>query len=249
MLGIFIVVPLLMEAFVQVLFLMVGGFPPFFVFAVLFLCISLIVNIIIRLYRYWYISECIRDSAEGRIRAPETVASTPGLWELLSIFFKIFVCIIIFSAPIYYYLLNYRDIERDLWPLLNFTVFFLWIVITEVGKSGMTFHLLLFFAVFFFPMTILSVVMFDSLRGLNPLLIIRSIFCTFVPYFGLILLLCILWLPVIFVRKFVVTQVFSGRDGLYLYLPRAVSIYIILVGVHLLGRFYWKYREKLNWEV
>ncbi|MHC4546159.1 MAG: hypothetical protein ACYTDW_17595, partial [Planctomycetota bacterium] len=239
MLGIFIGVPLLMEAFVKVLFLLTGVFPPFFVFAVFFLVISLIVNIVIRLYRYWYLSECIRDSAEGQIRAPETVASTPGMWELFSIFLKIFVCIIVLSAPMYFYLLKSLSIERSFGALFSFTIFFLWTMVTEVGRSGITFHLLLFLAVFFFPMTILSVVMFDSYRGLNPLLIVSSIFSTFAPYCGLILLLCVLWLPVILIRKFIVTQVVSFQSSLFLYLPRTISIYLMLVGAHLLGRFYW----------
>jgi len=249
MLGIFIGVPLLMEVFVKVLFLFTKGFPPFYVFAVFFLVISLIINIIIRLYRYWYLSECIRDSAEGQIRAPETVASTPGLWELISIYLKMFVCIIVLSAPTYFYLLNSMGIERSFGSLFSFTLFFLWTMVTEVGRSGITFHLLLFLAVFFFPMTILSVVMFDSYRGLNPLLIVSSIFSTFAPYCGLILLLCVLWLPVILIRKFIVTQVVSFQSSLFLYLPRAISIYLMLVGGHLLGRFYWRYQEKLNWEV
>jgi len=249
MLGVFIGVPLLMEVFVKVLFLFTGGFPPFYVFAVFFLVISLILNIIIRLYRYWYLSECIRDSAEGQIRAPETVASTPGLWELISIYLKMFVCIIVLSAPTYFYLLNSMGIERSFGSLFSFTLFFLWTMVTEVGRSGITFHLLLFLAVFFFPMTILSVVMFDSYRGLNPLLIVSSIFSTFAPYCGLILLLCVLWLPVILIRKFIVTQVVSFQSSLFLYLPRAISIYLMLVGGHLLGRFYWRYQEKLNWEV
>lgn len=249
MLGIFIGVPLLMEVFVKVLFLFTEGFPPFYVFAVFFLVISLIINIIIRLYRYWYLSECIRDSAEGRIRTPETVASTPGLWELFSIFLKMFVCIIVLSAPMYFYLLKSMGIERSFESLFGFTIFFLWTMVTEVGRSGITFHLLLLFAVFFFPMTILSVVMFDSYRGLNPLLIVSSIFGTFAPYCGLILLLCVLWLPVILIRKFIVTQVVSFQSSLFLYIPRAISIYLMLVGGHLLGRFYWWHKDKLDWGI
>ena len=247
MLGIFVGIPLFMEVFVRVLNLLALRFPPFYVFALLFLIVSLIINITIRLYRYWYLSECIRDSADGQIRAPDTIATTPGLGEMFSLFLKIFVCIIIFSAPIYYYLLHAKGIDRSFWSLFNFILFFWWIVVSEVGKGGITFHLLLFFAVFFFPMTILSVVMFDSFRGLNPVLIAGSIFSTFAPYCGLILLLCVLWVPVISMRKFITTQVVSGRPGLFLYLPVAVSIYLMFVGAHLLGRFAWNYKDKLNW--
>jgi hypothetical protein len=50
-------------------------------------------------------------------------------------------------------------------------------------------------------------------------------------------------------REFIVKEVISGRPGLFLNLPGAVNIYLMLVAAHLLGRFYWKYEERLNWEV
>jgi len=249
MLGIFIGVPLLMEAFVLALGLLTEIFGPFLVFYVFFMVISLLINIVIRLYRYWYLSECIRDSSGGQIRAPDTVAFTPGLWEMLSIFMKMFVCIVVLSAPMYFYLLKAKEIERSFGAVFGFTLFFLWRVVTEVGSGGITFHILLFLAVFFFPMTLLSVVMFDSYRGLNPLVIVRSIYSTIAPYCGMVLLLCVLWLPVVLIRKFIVTQVVTFQANLYLYLPRAVSIYLMLVGAHLMGRFYWRYQEKLNWDI
>ncbi len=249
MLGIFIGVPLLMEAFVLALSLLTVIFLPFYVFYLFFLIISLLINIVIRLYRYWYLSECIRDSSEGQIRAPDTVAFTPGLWEMFSIFMKMFVCVIVFTAPMYFFLLKAKEIERSFWHLFTFTIFFLWIVVTEVGRGGITFYILLFLVVFFFPMSLLSVVMFDSYRGLNPLVIARSIYSTIAPYCGMVLLLCVLWLPVVFIRTFIVTQAVTLQTNLYLYLPRAVSIYLTLVAAHLMGRFYWRYREKLNWDV
>ena len=244
MVAIFIMIPLLAEVLVRFLFSI-----PLYLIAVFFLILNLIVNVIILLYRYWYLRECIRNSSDGQIRAPDTIAITPGLAELFSAFFKIFACVIIFSAPIYYYLSNAKDIGRDAWSFFNFMLFFWWIVVSEVGKSGTTFHLLLLFAVFFFPMTVLSVVMSDSFRGLNPIRIVRSIFNTFAPYCGVVLLLCVLGVPAVLIRKFIITAVVQGNPGLSLYLPKAVSIYIMLIGAHLLGRFYWKYEEKLCWDV
>ncbi|NIS51138.1 MAG: hypothetical protein GWN81_08145 [Phycisphaerae bacterium] len=80
-------------------------------------------------------------------------------------------------------------------------------------------------------------------------MIARSIYSTIAPYCGMVLLLCVLWLPVVFIRTFIVTQAVTLQTNLYLYLPRAVSIYLTLVAAHLMGRFYWRYREKLNWDV
>jgi DNA-directed RNA polymerase subunit RPC12/RpoP len=248
MLGIFIGVPLLIEIFTRVLNLVASQFPPFIVFTAFFLSIGLIIKIVIILYRYWYITECIRDSADGQIRAPETLAATPG-GEIFSSFLKIFVCVIIFSAPIYSYLFESKGIEKNFWPLFHFTLFFPRIVASEVGKGGITFHLLLFLVVFFFPITVTSVIMSDSFRGLNPILIVRSIFKTFVPYCGLILLLYILWVPIMLIREFILNEAFLERVGLFIYLPKAVYIYLLLVAAHLLGRFYWKYEEKLDWNV
>jgi phage FluMu protein Com len=248
MLGIFIGVPLLIEIFTRVLNLVASQFPPFIVFVLFFSRIGLIVNIVIILYRFWYISECIRDSANGQIRAPETLAITPG-GEIFSSFLKIFVCIIIFGAPIYYYLFKSKGIEKNLWPLLYFTLSFTRIVASEIGKGGIIFHLLLFLVVFFFPITVTSVIMSDSFRGLNPILVIRSILKTFLPYCGLILLLCILSVLVILISEFIVKETLLGRAGLFIYLPTAANIYLMLVAAHLLGRFYWKYEERLNWDV
>jgi hypothetical protein len=44
------------------------------------------------------------------------------------------------------------------------------------------------FGAFFFPMGILAVVMFGSVNGLNPILLVRSIISTFLQYCGLALL-------------------------------------------------------------
>jgi len=248
MIGIFVAVPLLMGLFVQVPFWAASQFPPFQVFAVFFLVINLIINIVILFYKYWYLSECVRDSAAGQIRAPDTTAITPGP-ELIWSFLKIFVCIIIFAAPLFHHISKSKGIDRNIVSLFWFILLFIPTVISEVGKGGTTFHLLLAFAVFFFPITVLSVIMFDSLWGLNPIPILRSILRTFIPYCGLILLISLLGLPAILMRKFVVTEVLSGRAGIHLNLIGAINIYLMLVAAHLLGRFYWKYEEKLDWEV
>jgi hypothetical protein len=66
-LAIIIVVPLLIDIAVVLL----GPFGFFIGIP------GLIVKIIIGGYVYWYFGECIRDSAAGGVRAPETMAKTP----------------------------------------------------------------------------------------------------------------------------------------------------------------------------
>lgn len=249
MIGILVGVPFLMEVISLVLALLTRIFSPIYLFYVASVVINLIiVNTTIAFYRYWFIGECVRNSAEGHIRAPETIAITPGLESIWS-FLRIFVCIIIFAFPLYYYLSRSSGTDRNIWYLLWFMLIFPQTLVVLFSQGGTTFYLLLFFAVFFFPMTVLLVIMFDSLRGLNPLLIIRSIFKTFIPYCGLIILLCILAAPVVLMKKFFIDQVLIGKYELPLYVIGLLNIYLILVASHLLGRFYWKYQEKLNWEV
>jgi DNA-directed RNA polymerase subunit RPC12/RpoP len=251
MIGILVGVPLFMEVLSSVIARLIPLFLPLF-YLLYIICVVvsvIIVNPVIAFYRYWFIGECVRSSAEGQIRSPETLSYTPGP-EVIWSFLRIFVCICIFSVPIFYYLAEQKEVERNFWSLLWFLLLFSRIVVSEIGRGGITFHLLLLFAAVFFPMTVLSVIMFDSLRGLNPILIIRSIFKTFVPYCGLIILLCVLAAPVLLMRKFFIDQVLGG--GIYKFPPYIIgvlSLYLILVAAHLLGRFYWKYEEKLNWEV
>lgn len=204
-LGIIILIPLLISI-VAMLMGPLGFFvsiPGFFI------------NIVIGLYLYWYLVECIRDSALGGLRAPETLGTTPGLGEMFSQTLNIFVCFIIFIGPVSIYFLYTRKIDPIFWALAGF-------------------------AIFFFPMGLLAVIVFDSFSALNPIVLIGSIFSTFFQYCGLVLL-------------FIVVGFLAGRVpeipspilgfGFY-----CLSIYLTFVGAHLLGRFYWKYQGKLNWE-
>lgn len=102
-------------------------------------------------------------------------------------------------------------------------------------------------------MGILAIVIFDSVRGLNPALIIRSIASTFLPYCGLVVLFY--GLGVLFVIG-IIGSLLAGttmRSILSLILMPIFMlvgfIWLLLVAGHLLGRFYWRYEERLNWNV
>jgi hypothetical protein len=41
----------------------------------------------------------------------------------------------------------------------------------------------------------------------------------------------------------------AGESGYMAFIIRCASIYLVFVSGHLLGRFYWKYQDKLKWEV
>jgi phage FluMu protein Com len=206
-LGIIISIPLLVN-------ILIGLLGPY---GILLFVPSFFINAIIGLYFLWYVAECIRDSAEGGIRAPETLAHTPGLGDLLLQLFRLLACLLIFAGPMGYYYVKTQRIDAIFWYLLAYAVFFL-------------------------PMGLLAVTLFDSIRGLNPLLLVGSIFSTFFTYCGLILILGAVAMTVI-----TLPRMLSGKWAVFV--SGYLVMYILLVVAHLLGRFYWRYQEKLNWDV
>jgi DNA-directed RNA polymerase subunit RPC12/RpoP len=122
-----------------------------------------------------------------------------------------------------------------------FAPFVLYVLFAK--RADVIFWMLLAYAVFVYPMALLAIVVIDSVSALKPRLLYNSISNTFLPYFGLIL---------IFVAGVSLIGVLGQRMGGLEYLPfplRCAGIYLAFVAAHLLGRFYWRYQEKLNWEV
>ena len=193
-------------------------FLPALVFLVVFIIVHWASLVIFILYVSWYVCECIRDSAAGGIRAPETAGTAPSLWDILLQTLKSVACLSSFMAPAMFYFGLAQRADAIFWVLY--------------GCGG-----------FVLPMGLLAVVMFDSLRALNPMLIISSIFSTFFLYCGLVIFcygLC---------TAAAAAGYFLLRSWILGYLFLFVFFYLVLIGAHLLGRFYWKYQDKLNWEV
>jgi len=91
------------------------------------------------------------------------------------------------------------------------------------------------------PMALLAVTMFDSVYGLNPLILIGSVLGTFLPYLGLVLALGTLIFLLVKAN-----QALADYSLLH-YAFGFAKYYLVLVAAHLVGRFYWRYEEKLNW--
>ncbi len=205
-LAIFVAVPLLINVVHEV-----GGW-----FALLMIFPGTIISIVIRLYMFWYFSECIHDSASGGTQAPEIFGVSSDLNDMFWQMVEIVGCLIFFLGPAYFY------------------KFF-------TGRADAVFWIFLGYGIFFFPMAILVVIISDFSTGFNPIVLIRSIFNTFVPYCGLNLLFC----GAILIAK----SVHGPQVPLILAsIGHCVCIYSALVLAHLLGRFYWRYEDKLNWE-
>ncbi|MHC4111965.1 MAG: hypothetical protein ACYSUY_12895 [Planctomycetota bacterium] len=207
-LGIFIGVTLLLDAVENIL-------PSYF--ACLFWLLTLVIRIFVVIFMYWYFAECVRDSAEGGLRAPKVIGDVPPAGEMFRQMVDIIGCLLVFFTPLILYVLIAR-------------------------RAGMIFWLLLMYGIFFFPMSLLAVVVHNSPLGLNPRLIYKSISKTFWQYCGLVLL---------FVAAVLVIVVLGQRAGESVYrviLVRCAGFYLLFVAAHLLGRFYWRNQEKLNWK-
>lgn len=129
-----------------------------------FALVLFIFHIILFIYLYWYYAQCVRDSCEGGLRAPETINISEGLWEMFVQLLKIIFCGIVFLGPAKIYFQFTDEVDIIFWSFLCM-------------------------GIFLFPMGLLGVILFDSLSALNPILIIGSIIRAFIPYCGLVVLL------------------------------------------------------------
>jgi len=175
------------------------------------------------LYAGWYFAECVYDSAKGGTRAPVAFGGLVGFGEMWSR--------VIYLAAVYIvYVL----------PAIIYGGF--------LGRTDAVFWGLLAWAIVFFPMGLLAMAMLDSTSALNPFFLLGSIFRTFFRYIGLLIPMAILaglfWL---------VPGLLAGTGeeeetsiGIVI-LGIASTTYLPFVMAHMLGRFYWRYSESLDW--
>lgn len=184
----------------------------------LFSLISFATYIFLFMYLNWYVAECIRDSADGWVRAPEGLGAMPDISDMLEKTILIVGCFAFLLGP----------------PIL-YGIF--------AENSGVVFWLLVGLALLLYPMALLAVVLFDSVAGFSPSLIIRSIYNTFPPYMGLILFITVLLLV------FKKIAGISSMPIIWRFGTDLAVIYMALVCAHLLGRFYWCCEDKLKWNI
>ena len=98
-------------------------------------------------------------------------------------------------------------------------------------------------AAFFFPMAALSVILFDSMSGLNPRYWLRSTVTAFLPYLGLILALA----AIAGAAVFMATVMAESMAGLLL--AAVAALYLAMITAHTLGRFYFRYEKKIGWGI
>jgi DNA-directed RNA polymerase subunit RPC12/RpoP len=172
-------------------------------------------------YLLYCLSTCIRDSASGSRSAENIDVSLSVLLDVWELI-----------SPI---LLVFVCIAVCLGPLLAYFII--------AKRTDFIFWFLVAYGAFSLPMALLAAVLFDSLRALNPALLAVSMLNVLPPYCSLVLLFCTI----------------AGLIGLIMaalpqtqpsaYILSTVCIYSAMIAAHLLGRFYARHQEKLNWEV
>jgi len=178
-----------------------------------------LVTVLVALYFAWYLAECVYDSARGGGRAPNILSINPGRSEARSRIAYLFAAAALYALPAVLYLLYVRRVDWVFWILTAW-------------------------ALVFAPIGLLAMVIQDSADALNPLFLLGSILRVSLPYLGLLILATgLAGLDALVFRVWV-------WPGTSLAL-QAVGFLIIIYGTfilaHVLGRFYWRYRERLDW--
>jgi hypothetical protein len=109
------------------------------------------------------------------------------------------------------------------------------------GGIGIIAIPLLILGIFFYPMGLLSVILYDSVAGLDIKILLRSVRKTFKPYFGLFIFYVLILLSTLILVASEINLVWNA-------IFHFILIYLAFILAHLTGRFYWKYKNKLSWK-
>lgn len=184
-------------------------------------------------YMLYYFFNCVIESARGRRRAPDvSLQDPPTALELLHKVLLVLACNIVCFAPLIIYVIWFFWTRLRVSPGADLSQFDL--------TSDVIFWVLYGVGVFLFPMALLAVAMFDSLSALNPGLIIPSIFSTLLPYCGLVVFF--------YGISYAISRIPPAVRGFGL-IYWALQIYAMFISFHLLGLFFHRYEDKLNWEI
>jgi DNA-directed RNA polymerase subunit RPC12/RpoP len=208
---------------------LIGLFPltsPSSLFLIHTTCVALLFDILLFAYLFHYLSDCVIAAAKDECYAPDISfgdVTTIGdlIRHLLLLFIAAFICI---SPLIIYGIL--LDLRYDL--------------VFVVGGTDIVEWLFFGISVFFFPMFLLAVSMFDSVAALNPFLIIGSIASTFLPYCGVFVFFLIIGI--------IMMRIASIAPGWNI-VSWGLDVYLMFIAAYILGRFFRRYEDRLNWEI
>ncbi|MHC4926225.1 MAG: hypothetical protein ACYTER_02650, partial [Planctomycetota bacterium] len=220
MIGLFAGVP-----FVLILLLFLIPLAPFKMGAFMF---GLFIKSIVVVSYLLYLANCIREVADGQLHPPSLFecSEDEDFWGLQRQFWLIASAFIICFGPAFIFLCH---IWASIWGVGP-------VVEVFVTHSGLILLGLLAAGTFLLPMCLLSIVMFDNLGALNPMVIIGSIFSTFFSY---LLVVALFFVPIILM--FVVSVIKATTINLILLLLlRVLSGYLLMMDAYILGWFFHK---------
>ena len=185
-----------------------------------------LIGAVMGLCALWYLVECIYDSAKGGTRAPDfEMVSLGDMWSRVSYLIAIYI-VYLFPAMLYRIVIDGFEITGTQFEIIY------WVLVV--------------WAWIFLPIGLLRMVIDDSFSALNPLGLLGSIFRALPQYTALLLLFAavaaLLW--------------WTGQDSSEEPVQRSfwmeavgllVANYGAFVAAHVLGRFYWRNRERLDW--
>jgi hypothetical protein len=202
----------------------------------------LLIKIPILLFLLWYFSECIGDSAQGGVRAPETINTNAEWGQIIRL---ILAWLIFWLPPVVYSLYKYPPHKMLAAAFTLPEGQSAKDILVYIIKNDKIFCLLWFYAIYFSPMGLLSVILSDSLEGLNPLLIIRAIFRTFFKY---LMIVMVFHIPAVILLGIIVLfpYLLIGLQGIPL---RFAWIWLLLIVGHLIGRYYYRNEGKLYLDI
>jgi len=180
--------------------------------------LRLILAVSITGYLTYYLTECVRDSADGGTRAPDNLSSTPDFRDAVLQIQDLLLAGLAFGLPAGVYALARWRIDPVFWGLVGC-------------------------AAFFFPMGVLSVILFDSMSGLNPRYWLLSVVRVFVPYGALVMALAAIVGLMVWVARIMEWSIAGFL------LSALVILYTAMIAAHILGRFYFRYSSQIGWGI
>lgn len=168
-------------------------------------------------YTFSYVILIINKSGDGSKEMPNWPSVTVGL---ITTFFMMLFTMVISFLPVLLYAAGMYFLDLP----FKFMV------------------LPLYASLFFLPMAMLRVAMFQTIEALNPIAVIRSIFQIPTAY----MMACMVFFFMIYLR--VAVGVFSNFipfvGG---FVDTFVALYFSLVEAHILGLLYYAYQERFDW--
>ncbi len=194
--------------------------------ALAFLFVRMIVGVMVVGYLCAYMLKLVVSSAAGE-KVPPDWPDFGNFWDdiLRPMFLVVGTCAVAFLPVTVYWLANVAYTDLGL----------------EFTGEVMLLRVLAVLGALYLPMALLAVAMYDSFTGLNPLRVFGSVAKVFIPYVVtcVVMILVVLgvslfgYLPQIPIVSFVLSS--------------AISIYLVMVEMRLIGLLYYSHRFRLNW--